>query len=392
MTAGPRPTRLRRCSSCATSRPATGRSRRCSGVASPSKPAACSRCSARTAAGKTTIARVLLRAHRADGRRGAASTATTMTGQARVRDRPRSASPMRPRAVRCSRRSPCRRTSSWRCCAAGASAVSAPAIAEAYEMFPRLGERRRQLAGTLSGGEQRMLSLARVLVDKPRLLIADELSLGLAPIIVDEVYATLGRIRDAGTTLLIVEQHVGHALAIADDVIVLIKGEISFSGPVAELGDLSERLLSGGAAHGFVNSRAGCGEDGIVEDLSDAAVIAASLDDPARVRRDLRPARDGAAPLPRAPARARRSRRHGGRGLPHRVREARDLRRRATDGAAVAVRHRHQPRGQAPARRGAPHPRGGAARARSGCRRSTSPTRVSAVVDASEQWRASPTR
>jgi len=123
-----------------------------------------------------------------------------------------------------------------------------PAIAEAYAMFPRLGDRHRQLAGTLSGGEQRMLSLARVLVDKPKLLIADELSLGLAPIIVDEVYATLGRIRDSGTTLLIVEQHVGHALAIADDVIVLIKGEVSFSGPVADLGDLSERLLAGGAA------------------------------------------------------------------------------------------------------------------------------------------------
>ena len=123
----------------------------------------------------------------------------------------------------------------------------AAAIAEAYELFPRLSTRSRQLAGTLSGGEQRMLSLARVLVDKPRLLIADELSLGLAPIVVDEVYATLRRIRDAGTTLLIVEQHVGHALAIADDVIVLIKGEISFSGPVAELGDLSERLLAGGA-------------------------------------------------------------------------------------------------------------------------------------------------
>jgi branched-chain amino acid transport system ATP-binding protein len=122
------------------------------------------------------------------------------------------------------------------------------AISEAYAMFPRLADRHRQLAGTLSGGEQRMLSLARVLVDKPRLLIADELSLGLAPIIVDEVYATLRRIRDSGTTLLIVEQHVGHALGIADDVIVLIKGEISFSGPVAELGDLSERLLTGGAA------------------------------------------------------------------------------------------------------------------------------------------------
>lgn len=121
------------------------------------------------------------------------------------------------------------------------------ALAEAYELFPRLGDRHRQLAGTLSGGEQRMLSLARVLVDKPRLLIADELSLGLAPIIVDEVYATLATIRDAGTTLLIVEQHVGHALGIADDVIVLVKGEISYFGPVAELGDLTERLLSGGA-------------------------------------------------------------------------------------------------------------------------------------------------
>lgn len=120
------------------------------------------------------------------------------------------------------------------------------AVAEAYELFPRLGDRRRQLAGTLSGGEQRMLSLARVLVERPRLLIADELSLGLAPIIVDEVYATLNRIRDSGTTLLIVEQHVGHALGVADDVIVLIKGEVSFYGPVAELGDLSERLLTGG--------------------------------------------------------------------------------------------------------------------------------------------------
>jgi branched-chain amino acid transport system ATP-binding protein len=78
-------------------------------------------------------------------------------------------------------------------------------------------------------------------------LIADELSLGLAPIIVDEVYITLGTIRDAGTTLLIVEQHVGHALGIADDVIVLVKGEVSYFGPVAELGDLTERLLAGGA-------------------------------------------------------------------------------------------------------------------------------------------------
>jgi branched-chain amino acid transport system ATP-binding protein len=121
------------------------------------------------------------------------------------------------------------------------------ALDQAFTLFPRLGERRRQTAGTLSGGEQRMLSLARVLVEQPRLLIADELSLGLAPIIVDEVYRTLERIRDAGTTLLLVEQHVHHALAIADDAIVLVKGEVAYSGPVSELGDLQARVLGGNA-------------------------------------------------------------------------------------------------------------------------------------------------
>jgi len=118
-----------------------------------------------------------------------------------------------------------------------------PALQQAYELFPRLGERRKQVAGTLSGGEQRMLSLARVLVHPPRLLIADELSLGLAPIIVDEVYATLATVRDAGAALLIVEQHVGHALALADEVAVLAKGRVVYGGPVAELGDLSDWLL-----------------------------------------------------------------------------------------------------------------------------------------------------
>lgn len=121
--------------------------------------------------------------------------------------------------------------------------AAAEAVDEAFTMFPRLGERRQQVAGTLSGGEQRMLSLSRVIVEKPRLLIADELSLGLAPIIVDEVYRTLEQIRDAGTTLLIVEQHVHHALALADDAIVLVKGEVAYSGPVSELGDLQARVL-----------------------------------------------------------------------------------------------------------------------------------------------------
>jgi len=116
---------------------------------------------------------------------------------------------------------------------------------QAYQLFPRLGERRRQVAGTLSGGEQRMLSLARVLVEQPKLLIADELSLGLAPIVVDEVYRTLQTIREAGTTLLIVEQHVHHALALADEAIVMVKGEIAYTGPVSELGDLQSRVLGG---------------------------------------------------------------------------------------------------------------------------------------------------
>lgn len=120
-----------------------------------------------------------------------------------------------------------------------------PALDEAYTLFPRLRDRRKQIAGTLSGGEQRMLALARVMVERPRLLIADELSLGLAPIIVDEVYRTLRTIRDAGTTLLLIEQHVHHALGIADDAIVLVKGEVAYAGPVAELGDLQSHLLSG---------------------------------------------------------------------------------------------------------------------------------------------------
>lgn len=117
------------------------------------------------------------------------------------------------------------------------------ALDEAYEMFPKLGERRRQLAGSLSGGEQRMLALARVLVNPPRLLIVDELSLGLAPIIVEDVYRSLSRLKEKGVALLVVEQHVDHALAIADRVIVLSRGHLRYNGPVVPANDLAGYFL-----------------------------------------------------------------------------------------------------------------------------------------------------
>jgi len=88
-----------------------------------------------------------------------------------------------------------------------------------------------------------MLSLARVLVRSPKLLITDELSLGLAPLIIDEVYETLGTIHEHGTALLIVEQHVRQALTLADRVVVMGKGKVSLSGRTDELGDVTERIM-----------------------------------------------------------------------------------------------------------------------------------------------------
>jgi branched-chain amino acid transport system ATP-binding protein len=119
----------------------------------------------------------------------------------------------------------------------------AAGLERAFELFPRLGERRKQLAGNLSGGEQRMLSLARVLVRPPRLLVLDELSLGLAPIVIDEVYATLEAVREEGTTLLLIEQYVGHALGFADSVVLLQHGKVMYDGAAADLGDVVERFL-----------------------------------------------------------------------------------------------------------------------------------------------------
>jgi branched-chain amino acid transport system ATP-binding protein len=118
------------------------------------------------------------------------------------------------------------------------------ALGRAYELFPRLGERRRQNAGSLSGGEQRMLTLARVLVLEPRLLVADELSLGLAPIVTTEVYVVLERILESGTALLVVEQHLDHALGIAHEVVALERGRVAFRGRPDELDDSANFFLS----------------------------------------------------------------------------------------------------------------------------------------------------
>ena len=105
----------------------------------------------------------------------------------------------------------------------------------AYELFPRLRERVKQAAGTLSGGEQQMLAMARALMSKPRLLLLDEPSMGLAPILVDEIFEIIRRINADGVTVLLVEQNAFKALSIADRAYVLETGEIKMSGKASDL-------------------------------------------------------------------------------------------------------------------------------------------------------------
>ena len=104
-----------------------------------------------------------------------------------------------------------------------------------YELFPRLRERRLQLAGTLSGGEQQMCAIGRALMSDPRLLLLDEPSAGLAPVVVQQLFELLGRIRAGGLTVLIVEQNVQQVLRVVDRAYVLEAGSIRGAGPAAEL-------------------------------------------------------------------------------------------------------------------------------------------------------------
>lgn len=104
-----------------------------------------------------------------------------------------------------------------------------------YELFPRLKEREKQMAGTLSGGEQQMLAVGRAMMTKPRLLLLDEPSLGLAPLIVKEIFALIQRIREMGTTILLVEQNAKAALKISDRAYILETGHLVLEGSAAEL-------------------------------------------------------------------------------------------------------------------------------------------------------------
>jgi len=106
---------------------------------------------------------------------------------------------------------------------------------EVYEIFPRLRERRLQLAGTLSGGERQMLAVGRALMSRPRLLMLDEPSLGLAPLIVRDIFRTIVSLRQIGVTVLLVEQNARAALEVADHAYVLEMGEIALQGPAREL-------------------------------------------------------------------------------------------------------------------------------------------------------------
>ena len=114
-------------------------------------------------------------------------------------------------------------------------AENAETIEDVYDHFPRLKERMNQIAGTLSGGEQQMLAMGRALMGRPKLLMLDEPSMGLAPILVDEIFTIIKQVNNAGTTVLLVEQNANKALSIADCAYVLETGHVSKEGTGRDL-------------------------------------------------------------------------------------------------------------------------------------------------------------
>ena len=125
----------------------------------------------------------------------------------------------------------------------GFKAKAAPDLDRVYELFPKLKERRKQAAGTLSGGEQQMLAIGRALMAQPKVMLLDEPSMGLAPVIVQEVFRTLHRLKDEGMTMLLVEQFAKTALEVADYAYVMERGRIALEGTPAEL-HKNERVLA----------------------------------------------------------------------------------------------------------------------------------------------------
>jgi branched-chain amino acid transport system ATP-binding protein len=123
------------------------------------------------------------------------------------------------------------------------------AVERAVTAFPRLRDRLGQTAGTLSGGEQQMLAVSRALVTDPGLVMADELSVGLAPVVVDEIFTAVGELRAAGVSLLVVEQYVERVLELADYVYILHKGRVVFVGEPSQCRDgrLFDQYLGGAA-------------------------------------------------------------------------------------------------------------------------------------------------
>jgi len=119
----------------------------------------------------------------------------------------------------------------------GPDRTESEAVSLAVDAFPRLGERLSQLAGSLSGGEQQMLALARAYLANPKLVLLDEVSMGLAPRIVDAIFEFIARLTTTGASLLIVEQYIRRALAAADYVYLMDRGRISFAGEPSELTD-----------------------------------------------------------------------------------------------------------------------------------------------------------
>jgi branched-chain amino acid transport system ATP-binding protein len=115
-------------------------------------------------------------------------------------------------------------------------AVDKRAVSKIASIFPRLGDRRSQIAGTLSGGEQQMLALSHAYLSEPRILLLDEVSMGLSPRMVDEIFVHIRRLAQAGTSLLLVEQYVNRALEMADLVYVLNRGRIVFAGKPEDIG------------------------------------------------------------------------------------------------------------------------------------------------------------